>query len=160
MVNSNFGSSNGSDLVINGHQMGEKIKTYTEGEDKGSITVLVATDAPLDYRQLRRVVNRCSMGIARTGSFAGHGSGDVFVGFSTKNIIKHFDSEPVETVERFSDDYISLFFRATVEATEEAVINSLMFSNTTYGRRNKRLGLNEYFEVYCELLEPEIEYIK
>lgn len=156
LVNSNFGSSNGHDLVIKGRAMGELIKDYNlkQEEDKGSIIVIVATDAPLDYRQLRRVAKRCEIGIGKTGSYAGNGSGDVMVAFSTANTISHFD-EPVEkSIVRFSEDHINKFFKATVEATEEAVLNSMLHSTSVVGRDGVKVkSLNEYKELFSDLLE-------
>ena len=160
LVNSNFGSGNGQDLIFNGKRLGDEIKTLQDFEDKGSITVLVVTDLPLDNRQLKRVVKRCSMGISRTGSFAGHGSGDVFVGLSTANKIKHFSDDAFENVIRMRDGYINSAFRACVEATEEAVLNSMLFSEKTSGRRNVILGLNKYYQTYIEKITPVIEYLK
>lgn len=160
LVNSNFGSGNGQDLIFNGKRLGDEIKTLQDFEDKGSITVLVVTDLPLDNRQLKRVVKRCSMGISRTGSFAGHGSGDVFVGLSTANKIKHFSDDAFENVIRMRDGYINSAFRACVEATEEAVLNSMLFSEKTSGRRNVIFGLNKYYQTYIEKITPVIEYLK
>ena len=160
LVNSNFGSGNGQDLIFNGKRLGDEIKTLQDFEDKGSITVLVVTDLPLDNRQLKRVVKRCSMGISRTGSFAGHGSGDVFVGLSTANKIKHFSDDAFENVIRMRDGYINSAFRACVEATEEAVLNSMLFSEKTSGRRNVIFGLNKYYQTYIEKITPVIEYSK
>ena len=160
LVNSNFGSGNGQDLIFNGKRLGDEIKTLQDFEDKGSITVLVVTDLPLDNRQLKRVVKRCSMGISRTGSFAGHGSGDVFVGLSTANKIKHFSDDAFENVIRMRDGYINSVFRACVEATEEAVLNSMLFSEKTSGRRNVIFGLNKYYQTYIEKITPVIEYLK
>lgn len=160
LVNSNFGSGNGQDLIFNGKRLGDEIKTLQDFEDKGSITVLVVTDLPLDNRQLKRVVKRCSMGISRTGSFAGHGSGDVFVGLSTANKIKHFSDDAFENFIRMRDGYINSAFRACVEATEEAVLNSMLFSEKTSGRRNVIFGLNKYYQTYIEKITPVIEYLK
>ena len=158
IVNSNFGSGNGKDLIFNGVKLGDEIKTLQDHEDKGSITVLVVTDVPLDNRQLNRVVKRCSMGISRTGSFAGNGSGDVFVGFTTANKVSHFVSSPIDNIIRLSDSYINGCFRACVEATEEAVLNSMLFSVTTKGSRNTILDIRSYFECIIDLLNPEIIY--
>ena len=156
MVNSNFGSGNGRDLIFNGVKLGKEIETLQNHEDKGSIIVLVVTDVPLDNRQLNRVVRRCSMGISRTGSFAGNGSGDVFVGFTTANKVCHFVESPIDNINRLSDNYINSCFRACVEATEEAILNSMLFSVTTKGSRNKILDLRSYFECIIDLLNPEI----
>lgn len=156
LVNSNFGSSNGSDLIINGRHMGELIKDYDlePTEDKGSIIVIVATDLPLDSRQLKRLCKRCELGIARTGSYAGNGSGDIMVAFTTKNQVLHNTIVPVDNIERFSDNYINKIFKATVDATEEAVINSMLSSNEILSYNGiKYKSLNEYKILFEDLLE-------
>lgn len=158
LVNSNFGSSNGKDLIFKGRYLGELIKNYNlkQEEDKGSIIVVVATDAPLDSRQLKRVCKRAELGIGRTGSYAGNGSGDIILAFSTANKVKHYNDSAIETITRFSDNYINQIFKATVEATEEAVLNSMLYStgvksfNGTYIK-----SLNEYKELFNDLLIEE-----
>lgn len=155
LVNSNFGSSNGQDLIIKGRHMGELIKNYNleQTEDKGSIVVVIATDAPLDSRQLTRLCKRAELGIARTGSYAGNGSGDIMVAFTTKNKVKHDNNLAIETIERFSDDYINKLFKATVDATEEAVLNSMFHAigiksyNGTYYK-----SINDYKKLFEDLL--------
>ena len=155
LVNSNFGSSNGKDLIFNGRHLGESIKNYAnkQEEDKGSIIVVVATDIPLDNRQLKRLIKRTEIGIGRTGSYAGNGSGDIMIGFSTKNKISHYPTNHIDNIERLHDNYINIAFDAVVEATEEAVLNSMLcsketksFNGTTYK------SLTEYEELYKDLL--------
>ena len=91
ICNSNFGSSNGRDLIFDGRKLGSLIKEKDkEYEDKGSIVCVLATDLPLNERQLKRCLKRVELGIARTGSYAGNGSGDVFLGFSTANKRMHY----------------------------------------------------------------------
>jgi len=155
LVNSNFGSSNGKDLIFKGRPLGDLISNYNlkQEEDKGSIIVVVATDAPLDYRQLKRLCKRAELGIARTGSYAGNGSGDIMIAFSTQNKVRHYADDPVENIERFSDNYINKMFKAVVDATEEAVLNSLLYStgtksfNGTYYK-----SLMEYKDLFDDLL--------
>ena len=124
LVQSNYGST--QDLTINGQRIDEEILSEVNGVacDKGSIIVVLATDVPLSARQLRRVVKRCSIGIARLGSYIGHGSGEVFIGFSTANIVAP-DSE-IMTIRCINEDIIDRVFRATGEATEEAILNSMV----------------------------------
>ena len=158
LVNSNFGASNGRDLIFKGRPLGDLIKNYKlkQEEDKGSIIVIIATDAPLDYRQLRRLCKRSEIGIGRTGSYAGNGSGDVMVAFSTKNTISHYDEAPQKTIERFNENHINSFFKATVEATEEAVLNSMLHSSSVVGFDGIEVkSLNEYKELFQDLLEKE-----
>ena len=156
LVNTNFGSSNGSDLIIKGRTMGELIKNYDleQSEDQGSIIVVIGTDLPLDSRQLKRICKRAELGIARTGSYAGHGSGDIMVAFTTKNKVHHDNKNATELVERFSDDFINICFKAVVDATEEAILNSMLSSDGVKSYNGKYYkSLNEYQDLFKDLLE-------
>lgn len=103
----------------------------TEG-DVGSIIIVVATDAPLLPTQLNRLARRATMGLARTGSTSGNGSGDIFIAFSTAN--PHADKGPgPNTIQTVSNESISPLFTATVEATEEAIVNALVAGQTMTG---------------------------
>lgn len=156
LVNSNFGSSNGSDLIFKGRFMGDLIKDYDlkKEEDKGSIVVVVATNLPLDNRQLKRVCKRCELGIARTGSYAGHGSGDVMIAFTTANQVSHNPNKAIDNIMRFSDNYINRVFKAVVDATEEAVLNSMLHAKgkTAYNGTYYK-SLMEYSDLFTDLLE-------
>lgn len=156
LVNSNFGSSNGSDLIFNGRKLGDAIKDYdlAQEEDKGSIIVVIATDAPLDNRQLKRLAKRAQMGIARTGSYGGNGSGDIMVAFTTANKVKHYTDYMEDTVVRFSDNYINSFFRAVVEGTEEAILNSMLYAKRVKSYNGTEYkSLMEYVSLFDDLLE-------
>ncbi len=103
----------------------------TEG-DLGSIIIVIATDAPLLPHQLKRLARRVSLGLARTGSTSGNGSGDIFLAFSTGN--SYVDASPgPNTVQTVSNDHISPLFSATVEATEEAIVNAMVGAKTMTG---------------------------
>lgn len=156
ILNSNFGSSNGEDLIINGKKYKDIEKDDLLMDEKGSIVVCLATDAPLNERQIKRLLKRVEIGIGRTGSFAGNGSGDVFVGFSTKNMRSHFESPVESDIKYFSDDKINPLFRATVEATEEAVLNSLLFSSSVDGYRAKVSSLGEESYRIADMIDEEI----
>jgi L-aminopeptidase/D-esterase-like protein len=100
--------------------------------DVGSIIIVVATDAPLLPHQLKRIARRASLGLARTGSISGNGSGDIFIAFSTAN--PHANDEPgPNTVKTVSNERISPLFEATVEATEEAIVNAMVGAKTMTG---------------------------
>jgi L-aminopeptidase/D-esterase-like protein len=100
--------------------------------DVGSIIIVVATDAPLLPHQLKRMARRAALGLARTGSTSGNGSGDIFIAFSTANA--HADAEPgPNTVKVVSNERISPLFSATVEATEEAIVNAMVGAKTMTG---------------------------
>ncbi|HEX7314563.1 MAG TPA: P1 family peptidase [Pyrinomonadaceae bacterium] len=106
----------------------------------GSVIVVVATDAPLDARNLRRLAARAMLGLARTGSPSTNGSGDYVIAFSTapRNRIRHGDTA-LRRVELLPNDSVSPLFLACVEATEEAVYNSLLRATTVKGRNGTRV---------------------
>ncbi len=98
----------------------------------GSIIVIVATDAPLIPTQLKRLARRATMGLARTGSISGNGSGDIFLAFSTANA--HANDEPgPNTVQTVANELINPLFAATVQATEEAIVNAMVGARTMTG---------------------------
>ncbi len=100
--------------------------------DVGSIIIVIATDAPLLPHQLKRIARRATLGLARTGSISGNGSGDIFIAFSTAN--PHADAEPgPNTVKAVSNERISPLFEATVQATEEAIVNAMVGAKTMTG---------------------------
>lgn len=111
------------------------------GAEDGSCMIVIGTDAPLEGRQLGRVARRCGLGLARTGFYSANGSGDFFIAFSTAQNVPHA-GDPIRPVVRVADDALSAVFAATVEAVEEAVINSLTAADTMVGRDgNAREGL-------------------
>jgi D-aminopeptidase len=130
-------------LVIDGVRVGEAItdlmpETHTEG----SCVVVVATDAPLLPHQLRRVAERAGMGLARGGSHASNGSGEQLLAFSTANAVPRHGGPFTPTAIADGGDagaILSGIFRATVEATEEAVVNALLAAHTTTGRDGNTL---------------------
>ena len=154
ILNSNFGSANGAELIIKGRRMKPLIEEYLAPyADKGSIVGVVATDLPVNERQLKRLLKRVELGIAKTGSFAGSSSGDLFVGFTTKNkITKPFD----EKIERIADNDLNIAFKAIVEISEEATLNSLFFAHFVKGFKKDVKGLLEYLPTFVDLLDIEI----
>lgn len=113
-------------------------KTPESGRSEGSIIVVIATDAPLDSRQLGRLAKRAALGLARTGSTARHGSGDFMLAFSTGNTIPHYPKDRTFMMTHLSDAHINPLLSATVEATEEAILNALTMARTTVGRDSHR----------------------
>ncbi|HLR75875.1 MAG TPA: P1 family peptidase [Virgibacillus sp.] len=107
----------------------------------GSIMMIVATDAPLYDRQLKRLAKRCAAGLARTGSHIAHGSGDIAIAFSTANTYEHTKETPFETNTFLRDDHpiMNQLFQAVVESTEEAIISSLKNAETTEGRKGRTI---------------------
>jgi len=102
--------------------------------EQGSIIVILATDAPVDQRQLQRICRRAGAGIARLGAFWGHGSGDIVLGFTTANRVPHMPQGDTIPLERLSDTRIDDLFRAACESTEEAILNALCVATTVPGR--------------------------
>ena len=100
--------------------------------DRGSIIIVVATDAPLLPHQLKRLARRASLGLARTGSVSGNGSGDIFIAFSTANP-GAARLEGLRTLQMVPNDQMGSLFEATVEATEEAIVNALVAAQTMTG---------------------------
>jgi D-aminopeptidase len=100
--------------------------------DVGSIIIVVATDAPLLPDQLKRIARRATMGLARTGSSSGNSSGDIFLAFSTANRGANKEPGP-NSVLTVSNERISPLFQATVEATEEAIVNAMVAAQTMTG---------------------------
>ena len=133
LVLTNFGIQN--DLTILGKQFATQ-KKQKEEQNHGSVIIILATDAPLNSRQLTRLAKRVPMGLARTGSFASWGSGDIVIAFSTTNKVIHDSKEETFSLE-IVNEQTKLFndlLKGTVEATEEAVLNSLCKAESMEGR--------------------------
>jgi L-aminopeptidase/D-esterase-like protein len=107
-------------------------------DELGSIIVVVATDAPLLPHQLKRLVKRVSLGVGRTGGFGGNGSGDIFIAFSTANP-KGGAPDAVRSVEMLANPRMNPLFYATVQATEEAILNALLAAETMTGADGVRV---------------------
>ncbi|MYA12082.1 MAG: P1 family peptidase [Gemmatimonadetes bacterium] len=112
-----------------------------QGESQGSIMIVVATDAPLSERNLERVARRAIMGLSRTGSFASNGSGDYVIAFSTAEGVRRRPGEDVRSVSDLSNERMSAIFQATLEATEEAVYNSMFKAVAVSSRWGTREAL-------------------
>ena len=142
LVQANFGRRN--QLTISGVQVGREIKGFENkynygatgaGDDdveRGSIIAIAATDAPLAPHQLRRIAQRVSLGIGRTGGTGGNGSGDIFLAFSTANP-GAFRREGPSSISIMSNDNLNWYLDAAVDATEEAIINALIAARTMTG---------------------------
>jgi L-aminopeptidase/D-esterase-like protein len=101
------------------------------GQDVGSIIIVVATDAPLVATQLKRLARRATLGLGRTGSISGNGSGDLFLAFSVAN--GDVKSDGADNVKMLGNDLLDPLFEATVEATEEAIVNAMVGAKTMAG---------------------------
>jgi len=144
LVQANFGRR--PQLMVAGVPVGREIPLPAQAAvlddpvrgDLGSIIIVVATDAPLLPHQLKRLARRATIGMGRTGGTSGNGSGDIFIAFSTANP-EAFKGEGLATVQMVSNEEISPIFDATVQATEEAIINALVAAETMTGANNRRV---------------------
>jgi D-aminopeptidase len=137
LVQSNFGG----ELQILGVPVGRLLgrsgmKPRPDGQgSRGSIMMVVATDAPLSDRNLRRLASRAMLGLGKTGSVASTGSGDYVIAFSTHIGVRRSTVMARKQVAELANDDMSTLFQATVEATEEAIYNSLFAAGTVTSRR-------------------------
>ena len=121
-------------LMIAGVPVGREIpEGAVFSKETGSIIIVVATDAPLLPHQLKRLARRASMGLARTGSTSGNGSGDLFLAFSTANPGVATPEKPVHAVQTIPNDRLDGIFNATVQAVEEAIVNSMVANQSMTG---------------------------
>jgi L-aminopeptidase/D-esterase-like protein len=135
LVQANYGSR--ELLTISGVPVGREISNLMpvysgEAYDGGSIIVVVATDAPVLPHQLKRMARRVPLGISKLGGISGNGSGDIFIAFSTANQ-GAFNRHKPSTLIMLPNDQMSELFQATVDATEEAIVNALVAADTMTG---------------------------
>lgn len=123
-------------LTIAGVPIGKEIPGSVYKEETGSIIIVVATDAPLLPNQLKRLARRASLGLARTGSVSGNGSGDLFIAFSTANPKVANPDQVTHNVQTIPNDLADPIFTGVVQATEEAVVNALIDNHDMTGRDN------------------------
>ena len=172
LVMSNFGKP--GDLVIGGERVMKRVPAFWEKNkeqgsealhkqgpaepreqdgsvplpEQGSIIMILATDAPLDERQLKRMARRSGAALGRVGSYLGNGSGDIAIAFSTANKIPHYSEKSVLDMQMLFDADIDPIFEGTVEVCEEAIISSLYHAKTTTGvRGNTYMSLLDYMKL-------------
>ena len=140
LVQTNFGGV----LEVNGAPVGRELNKYYLSDrlnetPNGSCMIVVATDAPLDARNLERLAKRAFMGLAKTGGFASNGSGDYVIAFSTDSslLIPHNNPDHLQSGAVLPNDDASPLFLAAIEATEEAILNSLFMAQTMKGKNNR-----------------------
>ncbi len=156
-VQANFGRR--ALLTIAGVPVGKEIPGSVYKEDTGSCIAVVATDAPLLPNQLKRLARRVSIGLARTGTISGNGSGDLFIAFSTANKNVWAADQGTHSVQTVPNDLMDPIFSGVVEATEEAVVNALVDNQTMTGAGNHRVEalphdrLRELLKKYNRLKE-------
>lgn len=160
LVNANHGRR--MELVVAGVLVGnlydapyQRSDVPSPGQSEGSIIIIVATDAPLDSRQLTRLARRAALGLARTGSTARHGSGDFMLAFSTGNIIPHYPKDPTFQLTHLADTHMNPLISATVEATEEAILNALTMATTLVGRDGRRADAINLDRLKALVVEPK-----
>ena len=136
-LQANFGRR--SQLVIACAPVGKEIPGEVYKEESGSCIAVVATDAPLLPNQLKRLARRVSLGLARTGTISGNGSGDLFIAFSTANPNVAGPDQTTHSVTTIPNDLMDPIFTAVVQATEEAVVNALVDNHSMTGRDNHRV---------------------
>ena len=137
LVQTNFGGL----LTIDGVRVGERLGRFSfreelaaaPGAGDGSCMIVLATDAPLSSRNLERLAKRAMLGLARTGSFVGNGSGDFVIAFSTRNLVPYDPKGMLRHIDELENDGMDPLFLATVESVEEAVYNSLTKATTVTG---------------------------
>jgi len=137
LVQTNFGGV----LKINGAPVGQELGNYYMQDrlnvtPDGSCMIVVTTDAPLNARNLERLAKRAMLGLAHTGGISSNGSGDYVIAFSANQRVRiaHKSNRRIRTIDVLRNDAMSPLFMATIEATEEAILNSLFVSSTTKGK--------------------------
>lgn len=152
LTQTNFGGN----LQIAGVPVGQELGKYylkdqLQDPADGSCMIVVATDAPLDARNLKRLAKRAMLGLAKTGGIASNGSGDYVIAFSTAETLRipYRTEGPLLSGQVLHNDYMSPLFMATIEATEEAILNSLFAAKTTTanGRTIEALPLERVLEI-------------
>ena len=137
LVQANFGRR--AQLMIAGVPVGKEIPGEVYKKENGSCIAVVATDAPLLPHQLKRLARRVSLGLARTGTVSGNGSGDLFIAFSTANPEASNPDQLTRSVETVPNDRLDPIFDAVVKATEEAVVNALIDNQSMTGRDDHKV---------------------
>ena len=158
LVLSNFGRR--EDLRINGFPIGKVLAKYDPNpqikERDSSIIVIIATNAPLSFRQLKRLAKRACHGIARVGGISSHFSGEFVIAFTTHKRILHYPGDIALREETLHDNFISILFKAVIEATEEAILNALFKSVTMDGRDNhivRAIPIDKVMEVLAKYFD-------
>lgn len=147
-VQANFGRRD--QLTIAGVPVGQSLGGGSSENERGSIIGIIATDAPLLPHQLKRLARRISLGIGRSGSISGHGSGDIFMAFSTANESTFHDEKKLASAQYIPNSQVDRIFEAVIQSVDEAILNA-MFANDTMegfnGSRIEALPHNQVIEI-------------
>lgn len=140
LVQTNFGGA----LQVNGAPVGKALGRFDYSDRllnsaDGSCMIVIATDAPLDHRNLMRLAKRAMLGLGKTGGIASNGSGDYVIAFSTAYRIPYTSNHAVMNVSLLQNDAVSPLFMAAIEATEEAILNSLFTADTMTGFKGRKI---------------------
>ena len=146
-------------LVLAGQALGDQLAHALTPDaaapEKGSIILLIATDAPLDTRQLRRLALRAGAGLARTGSVFGHGSGDIALAFSTAYTVPQQADAPMPALAMLHDGLLDPLFQAVADSTEQAILHALWCARAVTGRNgHQRLALSDLLPGQSAFLHP------
>lgn len=136
LVLANFGTPESLTLGgrLAGPELAQRLAETVAQPEKGSIIMILATDAPLDARQLRRLSLRAGAGLARTGSVFGHGSGDIALAFSTAYTVPHQPDRPMPAIAMLHETRLDPLFRAAADSVEQAILHALWHAETVQGR--------------------------
>lgn len=161
LVLANFGRL--AQLMVGGHAVGALLAARLQARaasvpavapDRGSIIMVLATDAALDTRQLGRLARRAAAGLARTGSVYGHGSGDIVLAFSTAYCVPFRATDPMPRVAMLHETCLDALFEAAAEATEQSIIHALWAAETVTGRDGHvRHGIRSLWPDWHEFFE-------
>lgn len=150
LVMTNFGAA--GNLVIGGRHFDTRKYFEDNKKDSGSVIIIIATDVPLNERQLKRVAKRSMIALGRVGSYCGNGSGDIAIAFTTANNQPHYSDKNILNMKMFYDENIDCVFEAAVEAVEEAIISSLYHAKTAVDVRGRTyMCLQEFLKKYEKL---------
>ena len=137
-VQANFGLT--SQLTIAGVPVGRHLAKTHEDPERGSIIAVVATDAPLLPHQLKRLTRRVGLGMGRSGAISGHGSGDLFLAFSTANEMAHRNTDQLSSTQFIPDAQLDPLFEAVIQAVDEAILNAMVANETMTGFKGARVA--------------------
>ncbi len=144
LVLANFGKR--AQLTLNGQALASRKQEGADDPEKGSIIMILATDAPLEARQLRRLAARASVGLARTGSNFGHGSGDIALAFSTAYTYPQAPTAEMPAIAMVHEQHLDGLFQAVAESVEQSIVSALWWAESVLGRDgHRRLALREAY---------------